>query len=1435
MIRESTLARSLSILVVTLLLLVPLAFIISPPDIVPSTYTGAEAPHYSNENLTKRGTVFNDRSLSYSLPNDVRDMATGYLNGDSNTDVVVATKNSIVIFYGAGDGSLGGSFTVPMYLGDVRKVAVGDLNMDGKDDIAATYIDASSGLPYVGVFHQNESFSTSGARFIRTFTDPWQVVIGDFSNSGANGLAVICRGNPSSSEPAELMLLKWPFLTLYDQKDIELSDMTNPRLLTAGYVDTDDRLDLVVGNLNEPNVKVFIQPITFTPFWTQSAIAIAGAVADIRMTDYSGSGRDRDLAVVNSGYDRVEIWANGGNGISGSAVRTLPSSGVTSLATASVSGAQWPDLVAVSASNAICTFYPRQSGGIDASVRSQFPVNHAPIKVVGLDEGSSRKGVYVLTSGASGTAPALELHYYDGSGVSNADGNVLPSTGQPGEVCAGDVSVKVVATILEGRKSVRVTDLSGNAMELTFSNEPTALFIGNLDDDGINDLAVTNGNAVSIFRGGSGFMGKTAPDKTIALELSQPLSLTGGMISAIGKNVLIAGCSNGIQIIYDPLSSHSLERIGTGISGNNVEVSFGHLSPAGANGGIAALNPDNGRVNLFYVRSSPTVGNCYDDGPSASLYVVGQSPTSLAVGDFDGNGRDDAAVGSSTGTVKVFYNLGDGFYVDTSTSSSFTAAGGVGQLRSADLNDDGRDDLAVGLAARSWIGMYLSRGSSSLVYSFDILSGGRANGLFAGDINGDGRDDLLASSYPARAVSYWLQKGLAPTAAIWLSSSSIHEGEYVRFDASNCTDSASDLSTLSYSWNYGDGGSSGSRSGQHRYTSEGTYYGHLLVTDRSGLTDRKDFRIVVDAAPVASFDISNINPLKGETIFLQDTSRANASIASWLWDFGDGRTATTQDANTTYDLPGEKTITLTVIDRNGATASVSRTVNVQQATPKVEGIIANGGKTSFLMDEEIFFEVLAKKVNMPIIRYAWDLDYDASTGFNETPGITLNQTTRSYSSPNEHTICVRVYDANNYTEEYLTIMIMNSRPVADISAFSTKPGNFTFDAGRSWDTPTDAGSLEFRWNFGDGQGWTEWSMVRSALHNYTQDGAYTVVLEVRDAWKYIGSTTYRAVVDNAPPVIGLDDSVLSPTAYRGEDLVINVNVTDVSALSEVLLYYTTGNETKVLVMSRITGTDTYVATIPAADAKDFLTFYVEAVDASGYRQTSATVSVALTDRPDSTWIYLLGALLGVIAAIILLYYWKVTMVVEEVFIIYHDGNLMAHETRRLKPGMDDQILSSMLVAIQQFVQDSFKDEGSTGLNRMDFGEKKVLVERGERIYLAVVLQGKREGKVPQRMRDTISRTEREYSSVLDEWDGDLEKVRGIKDETAPLLRNTVLDLVPQALSKNVAKEEAEDLVVCPDCGTAVPVDRLECPKCGAALGASKGPSDLADDAGRDLA
>ncbi|WP_426623161.1 PKD domain-containing protein [Leifsonia sp. McL0607] len=78
--------------------------------------------------------------------------------------------------------------------------------------------------------------------------------------------------------------------------------------------------------------------------------------------------------------------------------------------------------------------------------------------------------------------------------------------------------------------------------------------------------------------------------------------------------------------------------------------------------------------------------------------------------------------------------------------------------------------------------------------------------------------------------------------------------------------------------------------------------------------------------PVASFTVG----VNGLTISVDGTASTdqNGTIASYAWNFGDGKTATGSTASHAYAAAGTYTVTLTVTDNQGATNSTSKSVTV---------------------------------------------------------------------------------------------------------------------------------------------------------------------------------------------------------------------------------------------------------------------------------------------------------------------------------------------------------------------------------------------------------------------------------------------------------------------------------------------------------------------------
>src|SRR3990172_3555870 len=75
-----------------------------------------------------------------------------------------------------------------------------------------------------------------------------------------------------------------------------------------------------------------------------------------------------------------------------------------------------------------------------------------------------------------------------------------------------------------------------------------------------------------------------------------------------------------------------------------------------------------------------------------------------------------------------------------------------------------------------------------------------------------------------------------------------------------------------------------------------------------------------------------------------------------------------------------------------------------------------------------------------------------------------------------------------------------------------------------------------------------------------------------------------------------------------------------------------------------------------------------------------------------------------------------------VALLPRSGLLLKHYTRRLRPNMDSDVLSGMLVAVQEFIKDSFRGEAGT-LDEIRFGELRIKVLEGKWTIIASPIRG----------------------------------------------------------------------------------------------------------------
>jgi PKD repeat protein len=368
------------------------------------------------------------------------------------------------------------------------------------------------------------------------------------------------------------------------------------------------------------------------------------------------------------------------------------------------------------------------------------------------------------------------------------------------------------------------------------------------------------------------------------------------------------------------------------------------------------------------------------------------------------------------------------------------------------------------------------------------------------------------------------------------------EDEPVTFDATESYDTPQDTLTLMYAWNFGDGSEDATGpTVTHTYTEQGVYEVILTVTDDNGATATDTLSVLVrNVPPIADAGEDIVVNEDDEVLF--DASGSNdtptdAQQLAYHWDFNavDGTEdidATGIQVTHTYTQEAEYQVTLTVIDNNGATATDTITVFVNNIPP-----IANAGSNLVVdEDEEVVFDATGSTdtpSDIPTLSYEWNF----GDNYSDVEGAHGPYPKHTYTHAGLYKVKLLVEDDDGATNiSTIYVRVNNVPPRVTITSDYDDKTPLAEDMlvrlyGVIWDTPSDIETLSYYWEFGDG---TTWSEGLEVSHRYINKGNYEVKLIVTDDDGATAIASINLTVYNPAPVPTI--IVDSTEVYVGETL-----------------------------------------------------------------------------------------------------------------------------------------------------------------------------------------------------------------------------------------------------------------------------------------------------------
>ncbi len=320
--------------------------------------------------------------------------------------------------------------------------------------------------------------------------------------------------------------------------------------------------------------------------------------------------------------------------------------------------------------------------------------------------------------------------------------------------------------------------------------------------------------------------------------------------------------------------------------------------------------------------------------------------------------------------------------------------------------------------------------------------------------------------------------------------------ETVTFNATGSYDP--DGNITSYFWDFGDNSTGTDNITTHSYADDGIYTVTLNVTDDDGLSDTFSVNVtVLNTPPVANFTESAETAYAYVIITFNatDSYDPDGTISSYFWNFGDGTNATGVTTSHWYSAAGNYTVTLTVTDDDGATASANATKTILSNEPPV-ALFTDSAETVYT-DEFITFNATGSyDPDGNITSYFWDF----GDGTNATEVIVSH----AYADDGLYMVTLTATDDKDTTNSAsATKTVLNRPPVASFTYTPINPvvnETVTFNASDSYDP--DGTIVSYFWTFSDGTNRTG----RTTTHTYTNPGTYNVTLTVTDNDSYINST-----------------------------------------------------------------------------------------------------------------------------------------------------------------------------------------------------------------------------------------------------------------------------------------------------------------------------------------
>ncbi len=284
----------------------------------------------------------------------------------------------------------------------------------------------------------------------------------------------------------------------------------------------------------------------------------------------------------------------------------------------------------------------------------------------------------------------------------------------------------------------------------------------------ITSLSTTSGAVGSTLTiNGTNFNAVPASNVVFLGAVRAPL--VGGTTTTLTVNVPVGATYQYVSVtnLSNGLTAYSQKPFITTLSNGNIAFAAHKDTAAGSNPysvSVGDIDGD-GRPDVVVVNAGRTNVEVYRNASSAGsvsfapgvTVPTGSAPSFVTIGDLDGDGKPDLVIANNgAGNITVIHNISSAGSIAFSAPATFTTGSGTFSVSIADIDGDGKPDLAVANQLTSGVSVLHNTstvGSISFAAQVTFGVGYEPSSIAFGDIDGDGKTDMVVSNFDSNSVS----------------------------------------------------------------------------------------------------------------------------------------------------------------------------------------------------------------------------------------------------------------------------------------------------------------------------------------------------------------------------------------------------------------------------------------------------------------------------------------------------------------------------------------------------------------------------------------------------------------------------------------------------------------------------------------------------------